>query len=188
MSNNAENVSLGKPKIGGAIYVAPAGTPVPTDALATLNPAFKCLGYASEDGLVNSIDAETTDIQAWGGDKVLTTRSSYSETFGFTLIESKNVDVLKTVYGDNSVTGDDLDTGIEVDHNSADLPTKAFVFEIIMSGDVLKRIVVPRAKVSEVGEVTYSDEDAIGYETTISAFPNASGSTAKEYIIAAPSA
>ena len=38
------NVSVGKPKIAGAVYVAPLGTTLPTDAVTALATAFKGLG------------------------------------------------------------------------------------------------------------------------------------------------
>ena len=34
---NVENVTTGKPKVGGAVYRAPVGTTLPTDATTALN-------------------------------------------------------------------------------------------------------------------------------------------------------
>ena len=58
----------------------------------------------------------------------------------------------------------------------------AWVFDMILKGGILKRIVVPSAKVTEVGDITYTDEDAIGYETTITAMPDSEGNTHYEYL------
>ena len=44
---DATKVTVSKPKTGGAIYRAPLGTSLPTDASSELDVAFKELGYAS---------------------------------------------------------------------------------------------------------------------------------------------
>ena len=181
MANTVTNVSVGKPKVGGAIYVAPAGTTLPTSATAALGDAFDCLGYCSEDGLTNDNSPESDTIKAWGGDTVLVLQTSKEDTFGFTLIEVLNADVLKFIYGDDNVTGD-LATGITVKANSKEAEERAIVIDMVLRENAVKRIVIPRGKVSEVGTITYADEDAIGYETTVTCTPDASENTHYEYI------
>lgn len=177
----ASNVTVGKPLVGGAIYRAAVGSTLPTTADETLDTAFKSLGYISEDGLSNTNSFESDIINAWGGDPVLSTQGKKTDTFTFTLLEVLNDEVLKTVYGDDNVTGT-ISTGISVKANNALIKASAFVVDMICSNGSLRRIVIPEAKLTEIGEITYKDDEAVGYEITILALPDTNGNNHYEYV------
>ena len=180
-TNTAANVSAGKPNVNGAVYRAVSGTTPPTDATTTLAAAFKALGYCSEDGLVNSNSPSSTNIKAWGGDTVLTIQEEKEDTFKVTLIEVLNLEVLKTVYGSANVSGA-LATGVTVNANAKEPEEGVWAIEIAMNSNTKKRIVIPKGKISEIGDITYTDSDAVGYEITITAIPDSNGNTHYEYI------
>lgn len=185
MANTVANVTTGKPSVTGGIWRAPLGSTLPTDATTALDAAFACLGYVSEDGLTNDNSPETDTVKAWGGDTVLTIQTDKPDTFTYTLIEAVNIDVLKSIYGDDNVTGT-LATGITVRANSDEQDAAVYVVETILKGGILKRIVIPNAKLSELDTITYKDDEAVGYGVTITAMPGGFSSgdndTHKEYI------
>ena len=181
---DASKVTAGKPKVSGAIHRAPIGTELPKDAKAVLDEAFKEMGYLSEDGLVNSNSPDSDSVKAWGGDTVLNIQNSKEDKFKGTFIEAMNIEVLKMIYGEDNVSGE-IATGITVKANADEADEYAYVFDMVLKGNVLKRIVLPHAKVTEVGDIAYSDGDAVGYETTLTATPDGEGQTHYEYMVKA---
>ena len=180
-TNTAAYVSTGKPSVSGAVYRAPIGTTLPSDATTALGSAFTGLGYCSDDGLTNNRDISDGSIKAWGGDTVLQYMESTDDTFQFTLLESQNVEVLKTVFGANNVTGT-LSTGITVSAGVAEVEEYIWVFDMVMRDGYLKRIVVPDACVTTIAEISYTDNEAIGYGVTLKCMSDASGNYHYEYI------
>lgn len=180
-TNTATNVSAGKPKIGGAIYRAIKGTAAPTDAVSTLASAFKAMGYVSSDGLVNTNSMQTSEIKAWGGDTVMVAQTGKTDTMKFMLIESLNSDVLSAVFGAGNVTGT-LSTGMTIKVN-ADLQEEAvWVIDMVLNGNVAKRIVVPSGVISALADITYKDDNVIGYGITLACLPDSSENSHYEYL------
>lgn len=181
--NDATNVTTGKPKVGGAVHFAPLGTTLPTDATTALDPAFVDLGYVSEDGLTNNNSPESDTVKAWGGDTVLNLQTDRPDTFALTLIEAMNQNVLKAIYGESNVTVDN-DGNVSVQATAEDMSSGAWVFDMILKGGRAKRVVVPNGTISELGEINYKDDEAVGYNITITDVPDASGVYHYEYITA----
>ena len=178
--NDVSKVSAGAPAVGGAVSVAAYGSTLPTDAVSALAEAYSKLGYISEDGLKNSNSPKSSDIKAWGGDTVLSLQTAKTDTFSFKLIEALDINVLKTIYGDDNVSGT-LAEGITIKANSTEMEPHVWIVDMVLNKAV-KRVVIPNGKITEIGEITYGDSDAIGYEVTITAMPDASSNTHYEYI------
>lgn len=181
--NDANNVSVGKPNVGGALFVAPLGTAVPTDASTALDPAFSNLGFASDAGVTKSTSETNQSVTAWGATEVINSKTAYSETYAFTLIESQRIEALKLAYGDENVTGT-VATGITVKHNAQEKPKLCFVIEILLSNGNIQRTVIPQGKVTALGDVVYQDGAAIPYPITISALSDDTENSSYDYYAA----
>lgn len=185
MSNTASNVLAGKPLATGGILRGQTGTTLPTDATSAPDASFKPLGYVGEDGVTETQDRSTDKIKAWGGDTVKVVQTEHSLSYKLTLIETLNAEVLKTVHGDGNVTTTAATatkgTLQTVQVTSTELGHASYVIEV-KDGDARVRIAIGDGQVTEVGDITYSDADAIGYEVTIECFPDENGVKAIKYL------
>lgn len=181
-NNSVSNVTAGKPKIGGSVFRAPAGTDLPTDATTALATAFKCLGYVSDEGVTNSTSIDSEEVKAWGGDTVLTPQTGKTDTFQTALLESLNVEALKAYFGDDNVTGTSLKSGLTIKCNSKELQSSVWVFEMIAAGNIPHRVVIPNAKPTEMEDITYVDNEPVSLGMTLTALPDEDGNTHYEYI------
>lgn len=184
MANSSANVTTGKPKVTGSIFVGATSANLPISATSTISTSdFTSLGYVSEDGVTNANEMDVEKQKAWGGDTVQVLENGKEDRFTMTLIESLNAGVLKAVYNDANVSGTIEGTGgLKISVNSAEHKAKAWIIDMILKGGINKRIVIPNGVISEVGDIEYKDNTAIGYEITIDALPDSSGNTHYEYI------
>lgn len=178
---NASLVSAAKPlSASGAVFVAPTGTPLPTSVDEELNEAFETLGYISEDGITNSLETDSEQKVAFGGDTVLTIMSSKTETFTFKPIEI-NKAVLAAQWGTKNVEGDD-ESGLTVKHTTDDAEECVYVFAMALNAGRKQLHVCPKAKLTELGENAYVTSDVQGHEMTVTALPDSEGVSVYQYI------
>lgn len=175
MAQTSKNVVYSKPAAGGAVWSAPAGTAVPTDATTALDKAFVSLGYISEDGVAENGSINVTTLKAYGGTIVLAIEGGNDVTYTFTPIEYGNPAVQKELWGQGNV---ELDEGqalktVKVGDGAHD--RRVYVFEHVLSNGTIERDVLPAAQVTSVGTNTYSSTAALGPEVTLTPYPDESG-------------
>lgn len=177
---SAANVAVGKPDlaVSGGVLVAPIGTTRPTSLAGAIDEAYLSVGYVSTDGVTESSERSTEEIRAWGGQKIRTVQTQFGTTLSLTLIESRNAEALKFVFGDDNV---DTSTAgeIVVKRNEKTLPYVQILVSML-DGENSSHLDVGRGQVTEVGDVTYVDGEAISYELTISCDPDDNGDTLVE--------
>ena len=178
------DVRVGAPdqKTTGAIKHAPIGTTLPslssiTKAAVTLDPAFVGNEYVSEDGLTLAPSMSTTEIKDWSGATVRKVLESFDGTLSWTMI-STNEGALGVAFGADHVTT----SAASATHGKqamvelgAFLPeAQSWVF-LMKDGDARIVVLVPNGQVTEVGEVTFAANAAIGWQVTLSTYPDESG-------------
>lgn len=165
---DASNVEVA---VTGAVYLAPLGTPLPTDSAEALNMAFVNVGYLSEDGITETPDEDVEEIRAWqNGDVVRTVMASHAIRYGFTMIETNEAS-LEAYYG-NYDAGNVRVTGKQPGR-------QCLVIETI-DDDMLRRRVAEVAQVTERGEVQLVNADVTGYQVTLTCYPGSDGETKVE--------
>ena len=173
-------IAIAKQFPGGVLFVAPAGTPLPTNATDKLDDAFKNVADLNKDGITRSADVDTTDIDNMSGEKAASFIASYEETFQFVMLET-NAATLSVRYGKDRVTanGDDVvsfTTGMPKNEHVS------IIADILLSGmNKKQRVVIPDAVLTDTGDLQYHSGDAIIYDVTFSTFPDKQGNNSYNY-------
>lgn len=180
------DVRVGAPdqKVTGAIKHAPLGTVIPTladikKAGVTINSAFEGDEYVSEDGLTLSPSMSTTDVKDWSGATVRKLLESYDGTLHWTMI-STNKGALAIAFGKDHVTSVTAGT----DHGAqtmaalgAYLPEEQTWIFLMKDGDARIVIAVPDGQITAVGDVVFASNAAIGWDVTLSCYPDQNGNS-----------
>ncbi len=177
-TNNQANVSSAKGVKGGYIFSAPEGTPLPTDIKTQLDQAFKCLGFISEDGYVETVDEDADDIPDMNGDVMDSTNSNRVESAQVTFAEIK-AETLKRQYGENNVT--DENGIITVKHNADSHDVFSYILELVLKNGRRWRKVVPKGKSSELDDLTIASSELCQRALTMKYLTDEQGNTCYDY-------
>lgn len=171
---DSKEVTTGVRRSLGGVYRADYGATLPTDASSALAADFKDMGYISEDGITKSRSVDSEEIKEWGGTTVHVVQTSKEVTFAFSDISTLNVDVIKAVYGADNVSGT-IATGLAVQETDDEPIEASWVIDMVCLDGTLERTVIPRGKISELGDEVYKRDEAVAYEITLTALPDSSG-------------
>ena len=176
---SASQVGIGAAAVTGAIFVAPKGTTLPTDATTTLGGSFTLLGFTSDAGVTISETSSTEDLRAWEGRTVVVSAvTEYTESVSFTPIQC-NADVAKLMWGDDSVT---VGTGgaITAKHHGKTMEPVCIVIETTPRTGIVKRY-CGTFQLTERGEHVMDGTQVEGRQLTFKSIADSSGYTMYEY-------
>lgn len=176
---DAAQVTVGAAAATGAIFVAPKGTTLPTDATTALGSTFVLLGFTSKAGVQISEDSSTDAIHAWEGrTAVYNVRTEYTESISFTPIQC-NADVAKLTWGDDMVVSG---TGgaLTVKHHGKTLEPVVIAIETTPRENIVRRY-VGTFQLTERGEVTLDGTQVDGRQLSFNAIADENGVTMYEY-------
>ncbi|MCL1922782.1 MAG: hypothetical protein FWG15_02785 [Propionibacteriaceae bacterium] len=171
---NKNNVMAGKPKINGAVFRAPLGTPYPIDARTELSEEFVHLGYVSSDGWSRQISKAYSEINAWGGDQVKKSRTEHSVSFNLSLIETLDADTQTAKWGEAAITRteatEDHGNLVTISYSGEDTESAMWIFDMNDEGRLRRTVFFSALDTTESFEETYSDEDVIALPFEMSAY------------------
>ncbi len=172
--NDKNNITIGRPKVGGAIYFAPAGTTLPNDAETSLSADYVNLGYVTEDGVTLTTSEETDTIKAWGPETVMVSQNDYAETVTYNLLETIRPAVLQYMRGAANVVINE-DGSIKSGTTGEQLPRGVIVVDTIQNNGSANpryhRIVYGDCQITDrSGDQTYNNSDPVTFPVTITAY------------------
>ena len=146
----------------GKLYVAPAGTTLPTTAAESLDAAFIDLGYISGDGSEWKPNLDVKSVNAWQKNAEVITRTSSVEDVTFSMLELKKS--TWELYYDTTVTNGAGGSSVPVGNPAG--TSRIFVADY-EDGDLSIRYVAPSAVLIDRDSVKYSYDDESSWGVTL---------------------
>ena len=166
------NVNLGIGLATGMVFMADAGTVLPSSPLETLSADWKSIGAITADGITWATGKDSEPLRNWAKETERLTASDEGGTVTAPLMYT-NEDTLKAIFGSDNVTVTAADSthgnlvSVTVAPGVSASP-KAFLF-LMKDGDDTMLVGTSKGIVREVGDISFSPTEAIVWEATIEA-------------------
>lgn len=166
------NVNLGIGLATGMVFMADAGTVLPSSPLETLPADWKSIGAITADGITWATGKDSEPLRNWAKETERLTASDEGGTITAPLMYT-NEDTLKAIFGADNVTATAADNthgnlvSVTVAPGVSASP-KAFLF-LMKDGDDTMLVGTSKGIVREVGDISFSPTEAIVWEATIEA-------------------
>lgn len=159
----------------GAIWKAPTGTTLPTDASSAYAGAFVNLGWISDGGFQIDQSLKTKPITAWQSiETVRLISTGLERSVTFEALES-NKNTVALAWNNATITAGS--GGAYTMSLSSSTLSSEFILGIDWNdGTTIQRIVFPRATLKALPKIKYARTDAVSYTLEIQALQPADGS------------
>ena len=182
----AVDIDLIRAYTDGGVYThepnaLPAEITPPTDASTPLAVGFKVVGAISSDGITESTAQERTDIFIWQSN-TLARRipGQFTKTFTFAAAETSLFN-LGLQFAGSLVEA--TSEGAKVEEKPPTTDIRAWVLHGMDGANRAQRIYLPKAEITERGDVVWSAAGITVYEWTLTAYVDDNGVVAYRYYL-----
>lgn len=157
--------------VTGVAHYAPYGTKLP-ESMEKLDKPWTALGWCNDSGISESQSEEKNEFSVWQSTENLREQINKREyTFKLTALSIGGLANALYYSVPEDMMAWDEETGVASFEQGGTIP-EDYIFSLvidIVDGHKARRIVIPKATVSERGDVNYTRSDLVGYEFTFKA-------------------
>ncbi|MEU7771224.1 hypothetical protein AB0C44_07850 [Micromonospora taraxaci] len=181
----AVDIDLIRAYTDGAVYTHDPDTPgtitAPTNATTALAAGFLAIGAIGEDGLEEATNQDRTDVFIWQGNALVRRiPGQFTKEFTFAAAETSLL-TLGIQYAGSVIT--QTAEGAKVEEKPPATDIRAWVLHGLDGADRAQRVYLPKAEVTNRGNVIWSSGGITVYEWTLSAYLDTSGTVAYRYYL-----
>lgn len=160
----SNEVQLGGGYASGMFYTAPANTALPTYPGADLT-AWTEVGDIDADGITFT-PRESDTLKNWAGQPKRVIPGADPATVSAKIMDTTKA-ALQTVFGTVTETAAAADHGKLLTIDTDSKPAAAAFLFVMKDGDDMKILGTSNGLISELGDVTFKNDEAIEWEVTI---------------------